>query len=372
VKRWIGKRTKRDRGGNVTGVVWRARYTDDLGREHTRHFPTKREGLAWLDDATAALATGTHVAPADGALTLRDHYQAHKSLQMWEKTTVTACDIAVTSTPFVDLPLRDITPSAVQSWVKAMSSAGLAPSTIHTRVKYVRLVLRAAVTDRRIPRDPTAGVKLPALRRREAAMVIPTAAEVQALLGQGGYWAPMWAVCAFAGLRLGEVSALQPGDVDFLTRRIHVRRQVQAVKGGTEVRLPKRGSERSVDVPDELLLMLARHLECQPHRGWVFGFDKAPTPDSVRYWWGRARAEAGITRPLRLHDLRHFYASGLIAAGLDVVTVQKALGHASPAITLSTYAHLWPDAGDRIRAASAGMWSQIRDYAGTTGTQSGS
>lgn len=54
----------------------------------------------------------------------------------------------------------------------------------------------------------------------------------------------------------------------------------------------------------------------------------------------------------RLHDLRHFYASGLICAGCVVVTVQRALGHSSAAITLTTYSHLWPDANDRTRKAA--------------------
>ncbi|MBV9351448.1 MAG: tyrosine-type recombinase/integrase [Mycobacterium sp.] len=53
-----------------------------------------------------------------------------------------------------------------------------------------------------------------------------------------------------------------------------------------------------------------------------------------------------------MHDLRHFYASGLIAAGCDVVTVQRALGHSSAAVTPTTYAHLWPDANDRTRKAA--------------------
>jgi len=57
----------------------------------------------------------------------------------------------------------------------------------------------------------------------------------------------------------------------------------------------------------------------------------------------------------RLHDLRHFYASGLIAAGCDVVTVQRALGHSSAALTLTTYSHLWPDASDRTRKAAGEM-----------------
>ena len=51
-------------------------------------------------------------------------------------------------------------------------------------------------------------------------------------------------------------------------------------------------------------------------------------------------------------DLRHFYASGLIAAGCDVVTVQRSLGHAKATTTLNTYAHLWPTAEDRTRKAA--------------------
>lgn len=58
-------------------------------------------------------------------------------------------------------------------------------------------------------------------------------------------------------------------------------------------------------------------------------------------------------RSFTLHDLRHFYASGLIAAGCDVVTVQRALGHAKATTTLNTYAQLWPTAEDRTRKAAA-------------------
>jgi integrase len=66
--------------------------------------------------------------------------------------------------------------------------------------------------------------------------------------------------------------------------------------------------------------------------------------------WRIARDAVGIGN--RLLDLRHFYASGLIRAGCDVVTVQRALGHSSAAITLATYSHLWADANDRTRRAA--------------------
>lgn len=50
--------------------VWRARYRDDAGREHARHFPRKVDAQRWLDEATAALVTGQYVRPKAGRVTL--------------------------------------------------------------------------------------------------------------------------------------------------------------------------------------------------------------------------------------------------------------------------------------------------------------
>ena len=79
-----------------------------------------------------------------------------------------------------------------------------------------------------------------------------------------------------------------------------------------------------------------------------------PHQNTVGHQWRQACVRAGVTG-VTLHDLRHFYASGLIAAGCDVVTMQRALGHSSATITLNVYSHLWPTAEDRTRAAAAGL-----------------
>lgn len=71
-----------------------------------------------------------------------------------------------------------------------------------------------------------------------------------------------------------------------------------------------------------------------------------------------AISDAGVA-DLVGHDLRHFFASALIAAGVDVVAVSKALGHSSAALTLNTYGHLWPKADEKIRAASAGLIASV-------------
>jgi integrase len=83
-----------------------------------------------------------------------------------------------------------------------------------------------------------------------------------------------------------------------------------------------------------------------------------PHQNTVGYWWRKTRASAGHPT-VKLHDLRHFYASGLTAAGCDVVTVQRALGHSSATVTLNTYAHLWPTAEDRTRAGAAAMLAAV-------------
>jgi hypothetical protein len=70
-------------------------------------------------------------------------------------------------------------------------------------------------------------------------------------------------------------------------------------------------------------------------------------------WRSQATTSAGSSVQL--------YASGLIAAGCDVVTVQRALGHARATVTLGICAHLWPTAEDRTRAAAAAMLAEALD-----------
>jgi integrase len=72
-----------------------------------------------------------------------------------------------------------------------------------------------------------------------------------------------------------------------------------------------------------------------------------------------------------LYDLRHFFASGLIVDGCDVVTVHHALGHSSASITLNVYSHLWPQAEDRTRAAAGHLMATTADPADSVRTPAG-
>jgi integrase len=341
---------------------WRARYRDESGKEHARHFGRKVDAQCWLDQVTTAVVTGQYVDPRAGNVTFSRFYKSWTARQVWAPGTRRAMDLAAGSVTFGDVPLGKVRRSHVESWVKTMSSRGLAPGTIHTRTNNVRSVLRGAVADRVIPTDPSEGVALPRRRRSAAAMTIPTSGEIGKLLAAADRpFRAFIGLGAFAGLRLGEAAGVQVGDVDFLRRTLAISRQVQRDGRSVEIRPPKWGSERTVYLAPTLVEELTEHVRI--HRPgdvsscWLFVGDGQDPPhqNTVGHRWRTTLSKAGL-KGLTFHDLRHFYASGLIAQGCDVVTVQRALGHASATTTLSTYAHLWPSAEDRTRKAAEAMF----------------
>ena len=106
--------------------------------------------------------------------------------------------------------------------------------------------------------------------------------------------------------------------------------------------------------------MLSEHVALGFVYDWLFAEaeDVPPHQNTVSHRWRTTLERAGV-KGVRLHDLRHFNASGLIAAGCDVVAVQRALGHAKSTTTLTTYAHLWPSAEDRVRNAAAHLFTEV-------------
>ena len=153
--------------------------------------------------------------------------------------------------------------SHVEAWVKSMTVTGtkdrprpLAPGTIKTRFVNVRTVFKAAVRDGMIAGRPDPRGASAASTQARGCHGDPArprgscgTSSRQPTRGSGR----SSALCAFAGLRLGEAAALKVTDVDFLRREIHVRRQVQRVNGGEiEIRLPKYNSERTIHAAQAL------------------------------------------------------------------------------------------------------------------------
>ncbi|WP_144836047.1 tyrosine-type recombinase/integrase [Kocuria rosea] len=344
---------------------WRAQVETPAG-QRAKIFIRKADAQVWEGEQKAAVRRGDFIDPTLGRVTFAEFYFDWSKRQIWETGTERAMSLAVRSVPFADVPLSKIRRSHVEHWVKLMAQ-DLAPGTINTRFNNIGSVLRGAVRDQVIARNPAEGVKLPRQRRREHALVLPTTQQVQAVLdASSDTFKPFVALCAFAGLRLGEAAAVQTGDIDLEAKRLHVARQVQRTNGrGIEIRPPKYGSERTIYLADQLTDMLAEHIKhlrtMNREPSWLFRGqgDDPPHQNSVGYLWRSTAKKAGV-EGVKLHDLRHFYASGLIAAGCDVVTVQRALGHARATTTLNTYSHLWPSAEDRTRQAANNLMSNVR------------
>ena len=151
----------------------------------------------------------------------------------------------------------------------------------------------------------------------------------------------------------GGVGAAQD---DMLRRRVNVRRSVTEVAGRLVWSTPKNHERRSVPFPRFLLADLAVQMEGKARDDYVFG---APAGGVLRIATFRTRVFNPAVQVLReidedgkpttewpkptLHDLRHTAASLAISAGANVKAVQLMLGHKSAALTLDTYADLFPD-----------------------------
>lgn len=153
------------------------------------------------------------------------------------------------------------------------------------------------------------------------------------------------ALAAFAGLRRGELLALRREDVDFDAGMIHVRRQLVRVKGQLVEQTPKSAAgQRDVWILPQLLPVLAAACRLlHPKTRLV-----ACAPETLNHYWRRLQIDEGIAQPYRLHDLRHTYATRLVAAGCDMAAVRYSLGHSSIKLTLDTYSHI--DGDDAAKA----------------------
>jgi len=154
---------------------------------------------------------------------------------------------------------------------------------------------------------------------------------------------PITLTLARTGMRAGEVFGLQFSDIDFNNRLITVQRSY--TKGRIET--PKNGKFRRMDMSlqlKETLCKLKQYLNQKMGNDmpeWII-FNKYRKPILVDNWRKRifypTLRETGL-RQIRIHDLRHTYASLLLAAGESMIYVKEQLGHSSIKVTVDIYGH---------------------------------
>jgi integrase len=168
---------------------------------------------------------------------------------------------------------------------------------------------------------------------------------------------------AFAGLRVAETCGLRVSDVDFMRGVIRPEVQYPAKPLKTEC------SKWPVPILESLTLLLSAHA-ARPVRNGVeslltdmWGQQLAPWTLERAIRDVRARVD-GLPDCFRYNDLRHYFASLLIADGADIKTVQTRLRHGSATTTLRTYTHLWPDKDESTRSTVERVIAARIDSAG--------
>jgi integrase len=341
--------------------VWRARYYDETGKQHAKHFRRKVEAKAWLDEVTASVVRGDYVDPKTARTLLRTYAAKWEKVQVGRDSTLSVTDNAVRlhiNPAMGDRRIGSIRQSDIQGLVKTLEGKNLAAGTVRNIYDTAARIFASAVDDRVIPSSPCRRIKLP---KNDKGEIVPLSlAQVRALeVGMGTLGAAVIAL-AGSGLRIGELLGLEVSDVDFLRRTIRVARQ-RAQSG--ELTPPKsKSSERTVPVGQTVIDALAAYLKAGDRKSGPLFVNAMGLPLTYRQWkplWHAAAktAKVGATA----HALRHFYASALIAGGASVKQVQVVLGHASAVVTLRTYAHLWPGDDDRTRAIIDAVLSPLKD-----------
>lgn len=279
-------------------------------------------------------------------------------------------------------PLRDLTPSDVETWVSWMlNDEGLSTTTAAKSFRLLRQTCKHACALGELAHNPTDPVKAPkrkgpdpnALDAEGRARVC---AALDAMPPTGTATAAY--IALFTGMREGEVCGLQWRDVEIdptmHTGVLHVRHAVGRTDHGCYLKEPKnRASRRDVPVVAELGRALERRrahmMDVRRKGGWdnspasfselfVVG-DEVPDPSGdpwrnpgiIGREWRTISRSLGLVgtkgRGITFHDLRHSFATTAIASGADIKSVSSFLGHANASMTLNVYADADPVAKGR-------------------------
>lgn len=336
--------------------VWRARYRDETGREYSAHRKTKREARAWLDERTAELIGGTHIAPAKARITVGEWaetwlrgYERHRASTVRQARV----HVRVIVDDLGSRPLRDVRPSEVRQWVVQLATRDYAPSYVYALHRRLSQLFADAQHDGLVAKNPCSRRTSPAAPKQRP--YVATTDQVWALHDAlPEHFRPVVLLGAFAGLRVAEIAALRVEDVDFMRGVITPAIQYPAEPLKTEI------SKTPIPIPADLAVLLnANPVKWGSSTIVVGAFGRPVAPYTIETAFKDARgAVRGLPDGFRIHDLRHYFASLLIAAGLDIKTVQARLRHASAKTTLDTYGHMWPDRDESSRAAVAAALSE--------------
>ena len=338
---------------------WEFDYKDLRGKRQTKKgFKTKAEAQIALNKMVEDLNKGLN--PVNAKITLKEagelYLRLHASSNCKPSTYKTYCGyLQNLLVPFFgELNINEINPILIKEFIKQMQDKGRQNSTINKYVKFISAIYNFMIDSDAATRNPVARIKPLKEIKNDKIRALSTQ-EVQALLSKTKVvypdFYPVLFTALFTGMRRGELLALTWDSINWVKGKITVDKNYVNGRLGT----PKSSKARYVDMSDELTRVLKQwRLACPcGELNLVFPNNEGKyqsADNMIKRRFNKVLDGAGVAR-VRFHDLRHTYASLLLAKDMNIKYIQKQMGHASFEITMNTYAHLMPEVYEKSEKA---------------------
>jgi integrase len=323
-------------------------------------FTTKRDAENYVTSVEHSKNRGEYINPADSAATVGELAPAWfaKKAAALKQSSFQPLESAWRNhveKRWGSVRLRNIQQTSIEQWIAELMTGGerrkaLGATSVIRCHGVLYGILRDAVKDRRILRNPAEDVELP--KKSPKPKVYLTHEQVRRL-ALNSERPELVLTLAYTGLRWSEAAGLQVKHLDMLRRRIRVERNINVMGSAIWETTPKSGKARTVPFPAFLSQHLAKLCEGKKREDPVFtepGGGVLQRSHHKAGWFEHAVKAAGVPR-VTPHDLRHSAASFAVAAGGHVKVIQRMLGHASAAMTLDRYADLFDGDLDDVAAA---------------------
>lgn len=224
---------------------------------------------------------------------------------------------------------HSLTPAALDAYV-AERAQKVKLNTIHRELSDIRAILRWSVKRKLIARNPMEGFEFP--KKDDARIQPPSKVEFEAILDCAApHLKRAMLISYYTGLRPGKVELLSLtwDSINFADRTIMI---TSARKGGLPVRM--------VPLHHVLYDHLTKWYEADREDGLQHIIHyRGKKIEGLHIGWRAAKKRAGITRRIRLYDIRHRAITNMLEAGADLKSVSEIAGHASTALTAMVYQH---------------------------------